>query len=258
MVDPGQMCDQHLLGEHVEIHMLVGHINKGRALGRFVSDGLVEPQSVHDRHDELVSEFARRGFNHNSPLPALSNPDDLPSVLVDRKQSLKELRRRCERCREKGQLMLNSAKEIHMSDKKDQMTLDLSGLPASDSPAKPAVPAPAKPAKSKVVVDELPEVIPVGLGDLDDLDALLDKAFNDGAVLSVERKAWNGVRSRRKSKRVAGLRKRLKDMGFEMSAGIPHPDGSGRLASAVYESKSGSLVVTYGVEENFGHAIKAA
>ena len=27
MVNPGFMCNKHLLGEHVECHMLVGHLH---------------------------------------------------------------------------------------------------------------------------------------------------------------------------------------------------------------------------------------
>ena len=50
MVAPGKMCRKHLLGEHVEIHMLAGSLLKGRSIGGFLADGLLEPQSMRARH----------------------------------------------------------------------------------------------------------------------------------------------------------------------------------------------------------------
>jgi hypothetical protein len=97
MVEPALMCRKHLLGEHVEIHMLVGCINKGKNIHGFLEKGLVEPQSVEKRHAELVREMVRRGYRHNSPLPA-HQVKGMHSI-VDWKRSLGELQRRCADCR---------------------------------------------------------------------------------------------------------------------------------------------------------------
>lgn len=96
MVDPRTMCRQHLLGEHVEIHMLVGTLKRGKSIMGFLDGGLVEPQSIQHRHDALVAEMAVRGYNHKSPLPPLP-----PTVTgsVDTDKSLEDLLTRCPECR---------------------------------------------------------------------------------------------------------------------------------------------------------------
>lgn len=100
MVDPEFMCRRHLLGEHVELHMLVGSINKRKSIDGFVSKGLVQLDAIEERHEELVVEMRRRGYAHRSPLPVF-DVSGLPSASsVDRRVNQTELARRCERCRE--------------------------------------------------------------------------------------------------------------------------------------------------------------
>ena len=96
LVDPKLMCKQHLLGEHVELHMLVGSLRRNKNIGGFLDQGLVELRSIRRRHAELVFEMTRRGYIHKSPLP-----DFAPRRAgnVDPAANLKELARRCRRCR---------------------------------------------------------------------------------------------------------------------------------------------------------------
>lgn len=68
MVDPKIMCRQHLLGEHVEIHMLLGCLRRGKNIDGFLKAKLVDPRSMFSRHEELVAEMQHRGYKHNSPL----------------------------------------------------------------------------------------------------------------------------------------------------------------------------------------------
>ena len=68
MVKPQLMCRKHLLGEHVEIHMLVGSIQRGKSVAGFLAKGLLEPQSIRSRHEILVVEMLRRGYTHKSEL----------------------------------------------------------------------------------------------------------------------------------------------------------------------------------------------
>ena len=96
LVDPRLMCSQHLLGEHVELHMLVGSLNRGKNIAGFLRDGLVELRSIRRRHEELVVEMQRRGFVHKSPLPAFGRRR---AGQVDVTANLKELARRCVDCR---------------------------------------------------------------------------------------------------------------------------------------------------------------
>lgn len=100
MTDPAIMCRQHLLGEHVELHMFVGTINKGISVAGYLSDNLLEPSSLKSRHSELVNEMLRRGYSHQSPLPEVTmglEESDL-AVKIDRVASRNELTRRCPVC----------------------------------------------------------------------------------------------------------------------------------------------------------------
>jgi len=96
LVDPRLMCSQHLLGEHVELHMLVGSLNRGKRIDGFLEQGLVELRSIRRRHAELVAEMQRRGFRHQSPLPDFGRRR---AGNVDPAANLKELARRCAACR---------------------------------------------------------------------------------------------------------------------------------------------------------------
>lgn len=69
MVPPDMMCRKHLLGEHIETHMFVGAINKGSSVAGYITGGLLEFDSLRQRHDKLVHEMMTRGYKHNSPLP---------------------------------------------------------------------------------------------------------------------------------------------------------------------------------------------
>lgn len=98
-VDPSKMCRKHLLGEHVEMHMFVGTINKGVVKdfpnSRYVKDGLVEVHHIRARHDELVAEMTRRGYNHKTPLPEFK---EYECGKVSTSLNQVELSRRCSDC----------------------------------------------------------------------------------------------------------------------------------------------------------------
>lgn len=68
MIDPANLCDKHLLAEHVELHMATGSIIKGRSIRGFLKKGLLDPSSIQKRHAQLVEEMQKRGFNHKTPL----------------------------------------------------------------------------------------------------------------------------------------------------------------------------------------------
>ena len=62
MVDPRLLCRKHLLGEHVELHMLAGSLRRGISLQGFFENKLIEIHNVARRHEQLVREMKRRGF----------------------------------------------------------------------------------------------------------------------------------------------------------------------------------------------------
>lgn len=97
------LCRQHLLGEHVECHMFVGTLQKDISVAGYIRDNLFEPESLRDRHNALVAEMTRRGYNHNSPLPQYSLESLTPEQLkyrIDRQDSLEDLHRRCPECKQ--------------------------------------------------------------------------------------------------------------------------------------------------------------
>jgi hypothetical protein len=109
MVDPAIMCRQHLLGEHKEIHMLVGSIRKGKSLNGYLERGLIEPQGIEKRHEEIVREMLARGYNHKSPLGEIS--EDTPRGFVPRFDSELELIMRCKKCRQRCRDSVNETYE---------------------------------------------------------------------------------------------------------------------------------------------------
>lgn len=96
MVDPTLLCNQHLLGEHVETHMFLGTIRKNVSLGGYVTKGLVQTKDLKARHDALAAEMTARNMNHRSPLEYV---DNLNLGKVDILNSLNDLSGRCEKCR---------------------------------------------------------------------------------------------------------------------------------------------------------------
>lgn len=99
MVDPADMCDKHLLGEHVECHMFAGSIRNGISLAGYIEGGMFEGESLKARHDALAAEMLRRGMHHRSPLrESKRTPRE---GKVDREASREELKRRCPKCYER-------------------------------------------------------------------------------------------------------------------------------------------------------------
>lgn len=103
MIDPAGMCRKHLLGEHVELHMLLGSLNKSKSISGFIENGLLEPLEISNRHDALVSEMLKRGYNHKSPLYFnISDYQQYGNQLeskVDKIKSLNDLLSRCPDCK---------------------------------------------------------------------------------------------------------------------------------------------------------------
>lgn len=97
-VNPRKMCNQHLLGEHVETHMFVGTINKNKSIQGYVNNNLVEIHNLKNRHEALAREMKNRGMNHKSILPKYK----IKTIgKVNPRKNLVELSRRCKNCRRK-------------------------------------------------------------------------------------------------------------------------------------------------------------
>lgn len=95
LVAPSLLCRQHLLGQHVELHMLCGTIRRGSRLDGYVRNGLIDTSKIAAYHDAVAREMGVRGYRHASPL---SFVHDDPVGVVEVDVSLRELARRCDDC----------------------------------------------------------------------------------------------------------------------------------------------------------------
>lgn len=97
-VDPELLCRQHLLGEHVELHMFVGCITRKKSIAGYIRDGLVEVHHIARRHQLLADEMRKRGYNHQSPIKAKKLGR---AGCVDTEANIRELAKRCPECRKR-------------------------------------------------------------------------------------------------------------------------------------------------------------
>ncbi len=104
MVDVRKMCRKHLLGEHVECHMIAASVRDGRSLDGYVDSNALQLKSLVVRHAALSREMLRRGYRHRSPLLTLSWNIEISrkawASRVSLSASRAELHRRCQECRE--------------------------------------------------------------------------------------------------------------------------------------------------------------
>lgn len=107
LVDPKIMCRKHLLGEHVELHMLVGTIRKNKSITGYIEKDLIQPNMIRARHYDLVIEMEDRGYKHKSRLPIFietlvhNYPHKEVYHELNIQKSLQELVRRCPDCRKR-------------------------------------------------------------------------------------------------------------------------------------------------------------
>jgi hypothetical protein len=99
---PSLLCNKHLIGEHGEIHKHKHNFVKKHKITKRISPIVqIEPENMKSRHDELVEEMLKRGYNHNSPY---EQPD--LSYLIDKERyakidiniSINDLKSRCVEC----------------------------------------------------------------------------------------------------------------------------------------------------------------
>lgn len=95
-LNPRKMCNQHLLGEHVETHMFVGTLNKNKSVKGYLDKGLLEIHNLKKRHDQLAEEMTKRGMNHQSPLPKYKI---ITLGKINKMKNKKDLIKRCKECR---------------------------------------------------------------------------------------------------------------------------------------------------------------
>ncbi|MDG6996836.1 MAG: pyrimidine dimer DNA glycosylase [Nitrososphaerota archaeon] len=86
-IPPSKLCRRHLLGEHSEIHAIwsiIVHQRKGYSKHPEVLRWRDKLRALYLRHDDLVKEFEKRGYKHNSPLDrSLATGSAVQDVFVD-------------------------------------------------------------------------------------------------------------------------------------------------------------------------------
>jgi hypothetical protein len=70
-IKPEVLCRQHLLGEHRELHAIwsiISNNKKGYSKHPEILRWKGKLKALYLRHEEIVLEMKKRGYNHNSPL----------------------------------------------------------------------------------------------------------------------------------------------------------------------------------------------
>jgi hypothetical protein len=99
-VNPKIMCRQHLLGEHAEIHMFIGTLNRKKSVKGYLSKGLLEIHNLYSRHAKLVQEMKQRNYKHHSEIKNKWKFAE-KNGYIERKKNLKELINRCSKCKKR-------------------------------------------------------------------------------------------------------------------------------------------------------------
>ena len=103
-VPPEKLCRNHLLGEHAELHGIWSIITQGKrgyAHHPEVLRWQGKLKALFLKHEEIVAEMERRGFNHNSSLdPASATGSTEQDTFVDPpEEQIRILRRKGCMCR---------------------------------------------------------------------------------------------------------------------------------------------------------------
>ena len=107
LCDPKIMCQKHLCGEHLEVHMFLGSLKQGKKIDGYLNNNLFEPMALWWRHKQLADEMIERGYNHKSemfgvPDNVLSLPEEKRDVRINRDAALRDLLDRCPECRNRS------------------------------------------------------------------------------------------------------------------------------------------------------------
>jgi uncharacterized protein with PIN domain len=106
MVNPRIICRQHLLGEHVEIHMFIGTLDQKKSVKGYLEKGLLEIHNLYTRHEELVEEMKRRSYNHYSEVDEKWKLVEKVGT-IDKEKNVAELVNRCPKCKRRYSKFMN-------------------------------------------------------------------------------------------------------------------------------------------------------
>ncbi|MFW0861987.1 MAG: pyrimidine dimer DNA glycosylase/endonuclease V [Candidatus Komeilibacteria bacterium] len=94
-ISPKNLCRQHLLGEHRELHAIWTVLienKKGYSKHPETLRWKGKLKALYLRHEKLVKEMKRRGYNHLSPLDKrYARGKNIQNVYIDKPSKQKEL-----------------------------------------------------------------------------------------------------------------------------------------------------------------------
>jgi hypothetical protein len=101
MVDTKLLCRKHLLGEHLEIHKFKHSFEKQHSMTKRIQLGQIAPTEMETRHEDIVKEMIKRGYNHQSPytMPDISYIKEKDNIDIDK--NILDLMNRCEDCKKR-------------------------------------------------------------------------------------------------------------------------------------------------------------
>jgi len=88
-IHPKHLCRKHLLAEHRELHGLWNILTKHGGVGGYSRHPetlrwVGKQKALYRRHEELVEEFSRRGYQHKTPLdPKLASGSGTQRVFIN-------------------------------------------------------------------------------------------------------------------------------------------------------------------------------
>lgn len=100
MVDVKSMCRNHLLAEHLDVHMFVNALNQGLDLSHYINSNALEVLSLLERHNQLADEINSRSYKNDTPLPGYNITGRYKSSRIDKNKAREELMEICNKCKE--------------------------------------------------------------------------------------------------------------------------------------------------------------
>jgi hypothetical protein len=99
-VDPKLLCQKHLVAEHRELHGLWNILTKHGGNGGYSKHPetlrwVGKTKALFARHEALIREFRKRGFNHHTPLDeklatGKATQNKLINTISEQKEILRE------------------------------------------------------------------------------------------------------------------------------------------------------------------------
>ena len=98
-LNPKYLCRKHLLAEHRELHGLWNILTKHGCKGGYSRHPETlgwkgKTSALYNRHEALIKEFKKRGYNHHTPLDkSLAKGKSKQNVFINTISEQKELLR---------------------------------------------------------------------------------------------------------------------------------------------------------------------